>query len=271
MFSPNLGRWMTMDPIGYEAGEEQLYLALGNNPITRLDPFGLQDMEVKIITGVDTIQKQLEDGTVGYDLSFEYLYPKADLNIRRHFIQSIRNFSVIVLKDGSVINNPKNGEAADYNYRIDQSKTLEPSNADHYSRADTRSVSMKMKSTEVLFYMQQTESIAGLSKVGYKLLTKAVGEKNAISNISVSKDEYENASKWIDTNQPTRKLKSLYIYYAGCNEVDEKLVMSKLSGVGVKLNDWLNAWKLGPLGTEPFEYLDFDGVLEKPLRGKFKK
>ncbi len=41
MFSPNLGRWMTMDPIGYEAGDENLYRYVGNDPVNGLDPSGL--------------------------------------------------------------------------------------------------------------------------------------------------------------------------------------------------------------------------------------
>jgi hypothetical protein len=41
MFSPNLGRWVTMDPIGYYAGDPNLYGVVGNNPITGLDPTGL--------------------------------------------------------------------------------------------------------------------------------------------------------------------------------------------------------------------------------------
>jgi uncharacterized protein RhaS with RHS repeats len=43
MFSPNLGRWMTLDPIEYEAGDVNLYRYVGNNPIRFVDPDGLQD------------------------------------------------------------------------------------------------------------------------------------------------------------------------------------------------------------------------------------
>lgn len=41
MFSPNLGRWMTMDPIAYEAGDVNLYRYVGNDPVSGLDPSGL--------------------------------------------------------------------------------------------------------------------------------------------------------------------------------------------------------------------------------------
>lgn len=43
MFSPNLGRWMTMDPIAYEAGDENLYRYVGNDPVNGLDPSGLEE------------------------------------------------------------------------------------------------------------------------------------------------------------------------------------------------------------------------------------
>jgi hypothetical protein len=43
MFSPNLGRWMTMDPIAYEAGDTNLYRYVGNDPVNGLDPNGMQE------------------------------------------------------------------------------------------------------------------------------------------------------------------------------------------------------------------------------------
>ena len=39
-YSPTLGRWVTMDPIRYEAGDVNLYRYIGNNSLSRLDPNG---------------------------------------------------------------------------------------------------------------------------------------------------------------------------------------------------------------------------------------
>jgi hypothetical protein len=41
-FSPNLGRWLQQDPIGYAGGTADLYQMEGDNPINRIDPSGLQ-------------------------------------------------------------------------------------------------------------------------------------------------------------------------------------------------------------------------------------
>jgi RHS repeat-associated protein len=40
MYSPELGRWLSRDPIG-ERGGRNLYGFVGNNPIRRVDPWGL--------------------------------------------------------------------------------------------------------------------------------------------------------------------------------------------------------------------------------------
>ena len=39
-YSPTLGRWVTMDPIGYDAGDVNLYRVVGNNPTLYTDPSG---------------------------------------------------------------------------------------------------------------------------------------------------------------------------------------------------------------------------------------
>lgn len=40
-FSPNLGRWLQQDPIGFTAGDSNLYRFVGDDPTTHVDPSGL--------------------------------------------------------------------------------------------------------------------------------------------------------------------------------------------------------------------------------------
>ena len=46
MFDPDLGRWMQLDPVGFAAGDANLYRAVENNPANELDPSGLQGVQL---------------------------------------------------------------------------------------------------------------------------------------------------------------------------------------------------------------------------------
>ncbi len=41
IYSPSLGRWLSNDPLGFEAGDQNWYRAIGNNPVNGNDPSGL--------------------------------------------------------------------------------------------------------------------------------------------------------------------------------------------------------------------------------------
>lgn len=41
VYKPTTGRWMSQDPIGFEAGDENLYRCVSNNPMSFIDPMGL--------------------------------------------------------------------------------------------------------------------------------------------------------------------------------------------------------------------------------------
>ena len=41
MYDPSIGRWLEMDPLGFEAGDANLYRYVGNGPTNWTDPSGL--------------------------------------------------------------------------------------------------------------------------------------------------------------------------------------------------------------------------------------
>ena len=43
VYSPSLGRWLSNDPLGFDAGDQNWYRAFGNNPVNGNDPSGLQN------------------------------------------------------------------------------------------------------------------------------------------------------------------------------------------------------------------------------------
>ncbi|MBY0516240.1 MAG: RHS repeat-associated core domain-containing protein [Bacteriovoracaceae bacterium] len=44
-YDPSTGRFLSEDPIGFSGGDYNLYRYVGNNPVTRRDPFGLYDLD----------------------------------------------------------------------------------------------------------------------------------------------------------------------------------------------------------------------------------
>jgi uncharacterized protein RhaS with RHS repeats len=42
MYDPTIGRWISQDPLGFEAGDANLYRYVGNSPTNATDPSGLQ-------------------------------------------------------------------------------------------------------------------------------------------------------------------------------------------------------------------------------------
>ena len=50
-YNPHIGRFMQTDPVGYNVGTN-LYAYCGNNPLGRVDPFGLASISVDIPTDI---------------------------------------------------------------------------------------------------------------------------------------------------------------------------------------------------------------------------
>jgi RHS repeat-associated protein len=72
-YSPTLGRWVELDPLGFRAGDVNLYRYVSDSPVNLLDPFGLDAKNVKVtISGEGDGFGGVETGKiVGID-SFAY-------------------------------------------------------------------------------------------------------------------------------------------------------------------------------------------------------
>src|ERR1700722_8006947 len=57
MFDTRIGRWMEEDPIGFAAGDANLYRYVGNDPTNNTDPSGLADRPITI--AIDAKYKEL--------------------------------------------------------------------------------------------------------------------------------------------------------------------------------------------------------------------
>jgi hypothetical protein len=89
MYDPTIGRWTSQDPIGFEAGDANLYRYVGNGPTDGTDPSGLRVIAtiseyVFGIQGVGTIQAAQLSDYIGKNALISMVgsikVPKDDLN-----------------------------------------------------------------------------------------------------------------------------------------------------------------------------------------------
>lgn len=86
MYSPTLGRFITKDPIGFQAGDVNLYRFVGNNPANFVDPSGLAELP-SVVVGAKRI-----DGTNTSLGGISISTTTTDKNLRRKikFIQFVQ-------------------------------------------------------------------------------------------------------------------------------------------------------------------------------------
>ena len=57
-YDPEIGRWLTPDPLGFAAGQINLYVYVNNNPVNLVDPYGLMG---------ESAQQSVSQGVGGYN------------------------------------------------------------------------------------------------------------------------------------------------------------------------------------------------------------
>jgi RHS repeat-associated protein len=101
-YDPKIGRWMAKDPIGFDAGDANLYRYVGNDPTNRVDPSGRSDRPDKSNTliyaknGDGTYNVEYPDGhgetknTNGQDIKefLRTLYPHLNVMSRDEWNQA---------------------------------------------------------------------------------------------------------------------------------------------------------------------------------------
>src|SRR5947209_4115396 len=67
MYDPRIGRWLTMDPIGFDAGDPNLYRYVNNNATNLRDPSGTYEIDVHFyMTYFLGVALGLDDATTGF-------------------------------------------------------------------------------------------------------------------------------------------------------------------------------------------------------------
>lgn len=283
MFHPNLGRWTTLDPIGFEGGDQNHYRYVGNDPIAHLDPLGLADsLGFDFETGIDEIQTQLEDGKLGYDFKFKFTYDPKFTNVRRRFLQATKTTLISVVCDGRATR-PLSADAMGITHRIDQSR--DPLDVNSKSYLDRRALiagKAGKPGERAVFVYEHVESVAGLSNLStgtpasiYKPLMETVRGQSVVRNNSVAtQQEYDFVSKAMVAAKTTSSL--TYVYYdpsdCPCGNVGKDFVDAALKKAGASdSTTLLKAFNL-TLGNEGFEALSFKSLFgnKDPLIGKKK-
>jgi hypothetical protein len=201
MYSPTLGRFITKDPSGFQAGDVNLYRFVGNNPTNATDPSGLQEQKLGLqlidygpavaadplndipgarTTSQDKLKETLSDGKLGYAFTFNFVVPNKYANDRRYLLQAVKHSLIVVAPDGSV--------SRASNYNIDQGLIAAPPKPGRPSLAqDIRGAGPygaffggtvagdPKKTTPAVFALEIVEAEAGLSKLKYDTVKKPSG------------------------------------------------------------------------------------------------
>jgi uncharacterized protein RhaS with RHS repeats len=125
MYDPSTGRWLSVDPIGFEAGDANLYRYVRNEPLLQTDPTGLFEYRP-----VSPPRFGGEGDPIGYSkLRLDIAYPKVGAGgrpARGSFVQVSTVTTIVVTCDK---NNTLKASPPKVTYIADQDKLVAGKNA----------------------------------------------------------------------------------------------------------------------------------------------
>ena len=64
MYDPTIGRWLSEDPTGFDAGDANLYRYVGNGPTDGVDPSGLDTVPTGKNPVIDEVRRRFPGGKI---------------------------------------------------------------------------------------------------------------------------------------------------------------------------------------------------------------
>ncbi|MGF1581953.1 MAG: RHS repeat-associated core domain-containing protein [Gemmataceae bacterium] len=98
-YDPALGRWISRDPIGFEAGDSNLYRYVNNQPVMNTDPSGMRGFTVTFNSWVAYL---LKDKKYGFAFHTDITAERDQTPPRGEFIQVVKVTTIGILKTGEV-------------------------------------------------------------------------------------------------------------------------------------------------------------------------
>ncbi len=181
------GRWISQDPLGFDAGDSNLYRYVLNNPNETSDPSGLIEFFYQVPTK-DQLERIKEngDGVVSFDFRINVIWKREfspKLNV--HLLGAVRKTAFGITADGIVqVPDGEVGKAKE-TYKTDKTATILPlpGTKQWVYGVETPRYTLKPKAKEkYLFYIMTAEYHHGLSAPGADL-------SKVINNATVSAAE----------------------------------------------------------------------------------
>ena len=105
-YDPNTGRWLSQDPIGFNAGDANLYRYVGNGPTNKTDPSGLEEIDGILLPVEELLKLGVKQETIDYYRRHGYSFMTPD------------QFSARLGMSGPITISPFTGMLGDQTYEV---------------------------------------------------------------------------------------------------------------------------------------------------------